>query len=122
MFKSSIELNSSLKKPSVSNSSIKKKLTFNLVQQLDYDNDDKAKQRPRIIIKNSDKYNYPSGHSNEEGDDGKFEKKLIQMQEKYSPMVEYNSGIYLDYYTCNEYNKKVKILFLLYSRLKILNK
>jgi hypothetical protein len=94
MLKSNRELSSSLKKPSSANSNIKKKLTFNLVDQLsENEENDSGHESVRLYRHEYEK--------------GSFEQKVADIKEKYSPMVEFNSGIYLDYYTCKEFNKKV---------------
>jgi hypothetical protein len=99
MLKSKGELSSSLKKPSATGtSSVKKKLTFNLVEQLSEDEENEYK-KPTIVHNFRPKSAMKSSNT--------FDQQVNNIKEKYSPMVEFNSGIYLDYYTCKEYNKKV---------------
>lgn len=62
-------------------SSIKKRISFNLVNENDYE-----------ITKS---------------DQRRLNEKIAEMDERYAPMVEFNSGIYMEYVTCKEFNKKV---------------
>jgi hypothetical protein len=109
MLKSSGELNSSLKKPSPGGtSSVKKKLTFNLVEQLSEDEENKFKQQKVASAATSTRnFKQPVKSVLKNSNSGTFDQKVNSMNERYSPMVEFNSGIYLDYYTCKEFNKKV---------------
>jgi hypothetical protein len=93
------------KLPSASSS--KKKITFKLVKDLEITDDDD--QLSEISLKINPVNNLDESIK-------KFKQKENQLNEKYSPLVEFNSTIYLEYYTCKEFNKKVIL-----SRLKLIS-
>ena len=98
------------KDDNLNKNSKKNRVTFNLIDQLKEESE------------NSDYNEYQEININirTDKDIDDIYTSFKPKSEQYAPIVEYKSGIFLDYYTCKEFNKKVCYLYFFLFDFKII--